>query len=519
MAVENRNIYALLIGVGDYQKLNILNLPTYSMDLMLIQSALTSGLKMPREHIRLLTGEGNKGCVTRKDMARALAGFKDLLKEDSSFILYFSGHGRDRNLTFSDGDLSLQSLVDFMDTLAARDKILILDCCYSGNFTTAGARRMHFEDAIADFAGHGIAVLASSSADQVSRLGPGANHSLFTGALSTAMVHNKKIRKGRLSLTEINEEAQRLVRAWNQNNPGKEQHPVFRSSMGGTIYFQVTDYQPYQQRELSYETENYRLVKVEPLSSPSIKRLCAFVIPKGPGDLSALSAYTREIADRIKHEEIYSGPSSEARFAGTPARAVWCYFCHDESDMVNHLYYAYTIWASDEDMRRLYFKPDKNAAVTEDIYLWENQSYDSLKKIYQSRQSREDFIKEHKMLLADIVNLAEEFIVDLQELANGTVTIETLRARYGDWIAAVREKYILLTETEIAPDDLHDWSEEILTLAGWILDMALMLDQKGQDGVIGERELWLIHNAVRQYYESLEKLGKLDARRESFTVV
>ena len=101
MAVENRNIYALLIGVGDYQKLNILNLPTYSMDLMLIQSALTSGLKIPKEQIRLLAGEENKGCVTRKDMARALAGFKDLLKEDSSFILYFSGHGRDRNLTFS----------------------------------------------------------------------------------------------------------------------------------------------------------------------------------------------------------------------------------------------------------------------------------------------------------------------------------------------------------------------------------------------------------------------------------
>ena len=194
MAVENRNIYALLIGVGDYQKLNILNLPTYSMDLMLMESALTSGLKMPREHIRLLAGEGNKGCVTRKDMGRALAGFKDLLKEDSSFILYFSGHGRDRNLTFSDGDLSLQSLVDFMDTLAVREKILILDCCYSGNFTTAGARRLHFEDAIADFAGHGIAVLASSSADQVSRLGPGANHSLFTGALSTAMVHNTPFR-------------------------------------------------------------------------------------------------------------------------------------------------------------------------------------------------------------------------------------------------------------------------------------------------------------------------------------
>ena len=510
MAVETKNTYALLIGVGDYQKLNILNLPTYSMDLMLIGSALMSGLKLPRDHIRILAGEENKGYVTRKDMARALAGFKDLMKKDSSFIFYFSGHGRDRNLTFSDGDLALQSLVDYMDTLASKNKILILDCCYSGNFTTAGSKRLHFGDAIADFAGHGIAVLASSSADQVSRLGPRANHSLFTGALSTAMVHNKKIRKGRLSLPDINEEMQRLVRAWNQNNPGKEQHPVFRSSMGGTIYFQVEDYQPYQQRELSYETANYRIVNVEPLSSPKIKRLCAFAIPKGAGDLKDLPVFTREIADRIKNEEIYSDPASQARFAGTPAQAVWCYFGHDESDMVNHLYYAYTIWTADDDLRQCYFKPDKNALVVEDIYLWENKSYDTLKKMHKPRQSREDFIKEHKMLLAYIVNLAEEFILDLQELANGTITIEAMAARYGDWIAAVRGKYLQLTEAEIAPDDLHDWSEEILTLAGWILDLSLLLDTKKQGEVIGERELWLINNAIRLYYESLDRLSKMD---------
>ena len=67
MAVETKNTYALLIGVGDYQKLNILNLPTYSMDLMLIGSALMSGLKLPRDHIRILAGEENKGYVTRKD--------------------------------------------------------------------------------------------------------------------------------------------------------------------------------------------------------------------------------------------------------------------------------------------------------------------------------------------------------------------------------------------------------------------------------------------------------------------
>ena len=81
---------------------------------------------------------------------------------------------------------------------------------------------------------------------------------------------------------------------------------------------------------------------------------------------------------------------------------------------MNHLYYAYTIWTADDDLRQRYFKPDKNVLVVEDIYLWENKSYDTLKKMHKPRQSREDFIKEHKMLLAYIVNLAEEFIVNLQ---------------------------------------------------------------------------------------------------------
>lgn len=49
-----------------------------------------------------------------------------------------------------------------------------------------------------------------------------------------------------------------------------------------------------------------------------------------------------------------------------------------------------------------------------------------------------------------------------------------------------------------------------MTLAGWILDLSLLLDTKKQGGVIGERELWLINNAIRLYYESLDRLSKMD---------
>ena len=52
----NNHIYALLIGVGNYVELNIPNLPSYQMDLILIASALINGLKCNQDNIRIMAG-------------------------------------------------------------------------------------------------------------------------------------------------------------------------------------------------------------------------------------------------------------------------------------------------------------------------------------------------------------------------------------------------------------------------------------------------------------------------------
>lgn len=69
------------------------------------------------------------------------------------------------------------------------------------------------------FAGHGIAVYASSSDDEVSRLGPNGNHSMFTGALSSAIISPSIVHKGQIALEDIYRETQRLVQAWNNKIP------------------------------------------------------------------------------------------------------------------------------------------------------------------------------------------------------------------------------------------------------------------------------------------------------------
>lgn len=508
----NRNLYALMIGVGDYEKMDTANLPTYKMDLAMLGNVIISKLKMPMENMRLMLGADSNGFVSVKDVAKAITAFNKLLGKDDTFMFYFSGHGSNKNLMFSDGQVELQSVINFIERLPSKNKIVILDCCYSGDFVSSGAREMKFEETIADFAGHGIAIMASSSADEVSRLGPDGKASVYTGLLATSIMTNKNIYKGLLSLTDINDEVQSMMKGWSKKYPDKAQHPIFRSSMGGTIYFPVEEYHPYKSKSFFKETKSYTVVSVKPLSSGKYKRLCAFIVPKTEVGIKEMAGITKEVARAIKYKKIYSTQASEKRFGRTPARVVWCYFGKDETDIINHNHFAYTIWAADEEMRKLYFSERKNSQIYKGIYIWENVSCEMVKKIQEPTMTRDEFVELNKKLLVSIVSLAEKFIVDMQEVANQTISIEEMQNKYGKWICEVQVQYLKLTDLDVAPTDLHDWSAQIENLTGTILDLSILIENKSGNGVIGEREMWLINNAIRKYNENLEKLKEIEGK-------
>lgn len=494
--MQNETIYALLVGVGDYRNMNTENLSSYQNDVKLMKAALQSGLNVSGEHIRMMTGEKQSGLVTVSDFARSIASFHQLLKTEDTFVLYFSGHGSDQNLVYSDGSIALQSVIDFTEKLPAKNKIVILDCCYSGDFRASGAKQLNFEQSLSEFVGHGIAVMASSAADEVSRLGTDGKYSLFTSALATAMTQNRGKRKGYRSLYELNEEVQRLLDCWNKQYPEKAQHSVFRSRMGGTIYFPVETHQEKQarekeQREIMWKTADYQVIQVKDISTRQMKRLSAFIVCHDHTDMTKLADYTKEIAGRLR------------------ARAVWCYFGADDRDIQNSLHYAYTIWAADAEIKRLYFKEHHDAREIQGIYVWENSCYEMLKQMQEPSMTREEFILTNKKLLALIVSKAEAYIVDLQEVANRTLDLHEMKERYRTWSLEVRKLYLELTDGDIAPEDLHDWSEEILNLAGWVLDLGLWLEYKQSSDEISESELWLIKRTVGEYCESLEKARKM----------
>ena len=537
--------YALLASVGNYQKQNLVDLVTWKSDLDLIQRGLTQGLKLKEENLRVL---GSEGCVSVRELALAIQNFAKMLKKQDTFFFYFSGHGRNGELTFSDMGLALPSILSFIGELPCKNKIVILDCCYSGDFQTEGARQMSLEDSADSFAGHGMAILASSSANEVSRLDESGRYSLYTGIVNMAMLSRRNVRQGRLSLHAIQQNIQELMEIWNSRYPEHRQQPIFRSNIGGTIYFEVEPWQPQKPQEINgihRETESYTICSTKPLDTAKLKRLSVFVISKQTlEDLDRLKdsknseeipRLTKMIVDEICETGHYD--------------AIWCYFGHDESDIIHHLYYAHSIWARNDELQKMYFRASKDSFVQDGICVVENTSYRMLRRMREENQagsaqgaecdlecsgdlgekaprklsgktsektpkeavgkmsepirksdenllkespkrsginlSEEEYVLETKKILVEVVSLAEKFLISFQEVANHTISAEEVKVHYQEWSRRVKTLYLQLSDGAIPPDHLYDWTEQVVEVAGCVTDLAILLEEQNRSNQNG----------------------------------
>lgn len=532
--------YALLVSVGNYEKQNLVDLVTWKSDLDLIQRGLTQGLKLKEENLRAL---GSEGCVSVRELALAIQNFAKMLKKEDTFFFYFSGHGRNGELTFSDMGLALPSILAFIGELPCKNKIVILDCCYSGDFQTEGTRGMSLEDSAESFAGHGMAILASSSANEVSRLDESGQYSLYTGIVNMAMLSRRNVRQGRISLHAIQQNIQELMEIWNNHYPEHRQQPIFRSNIGGTIYFEVEPWHPQKPQEINgihRENEFYTICSTKPLDTAKLKRLSVFVIAKRTSDGSSdsqdlkdsskISQLTKRIVEKICGTGHYD--------------AIWCYFGHDEGDIIHHLYYAHSVWARNDELQKMYFRASKDSFVQDGICVVENTSYRMLRRMREENQagsaqsaerdsehsgnleekapgklsganlSEEEYVLETKKILVEVVSLAEKFLVSFQEVANHTISAEEVKVHYQEWSRRVKTLYLRLSDGAIPPDYLYAWTEQVVDVAGCVTDLAILLEEQNRSNQNGfdERGSWLMNHAVKQYYEGLEKLKEVEKK-------
>jgi len=507
------NIKALVVGVSNYYISGAPNLPFCMNDVNAMKKALHNGLKLERNDVITC---GSLGDVKKNEFINALSQLTTLTDENDIMIFYFSGHGakieNQHYLVFSDGLIITQDIIEFFEAVQARSKIIFLDCCYSGNFSVNKTSTFSIEQTVAEFQGKGYAVLSSSNSNQVSYGHPDKPISVFTGFLCEVLQDKHIIRNGKISLYDIQKLVSLYLDVWNRKNPGKQQHPIFRANMGGTIYFDVEDYEPFYTSNIYAEFDKYIIYKVEAVHTGAAKRYAVKAIIKEPLSLEEIGQISLEIKDKIRTAEVYENEIAQKRWAGKLANIIWVYFGRDESDLINGNFICNTTWVDDRQDKSWWYRENgENKLMINGIHFNLHSYYEHLKVFREENTAQKDeIIIKTKEILSHMLTLAENLISLYNEFKNEMFIEEELVEKMELIIPNLESYYFMSTDLGIAPDEIHDWYQSCHNLFGTIYDFTLYYNKKYMSQRTAENRRACMEMTMKQYYSDLEKVSNLE---------
>ncbi|MCP3802824.1 caspase family protein [Allokutzneria sp. A3M-2-11 16] len=221
---------AVLIGTSRFDHPGLGDLPAVRNNLADLAAILTSATGTGLKHCAVLADEADIAAIGVR-LAEAAERAEDLL------LVYYAGHG----LVDGRGELHLTvpsthperlgwtSLPFAMlrETLAdagAKNRVLILDCCFSGR---AVSEFMSADAVPGQLEIDGTYTLTATPANKVAMAPVGATHTLFTGELITLLAKGIEDGPELLSLGEI---YQRLLRIYTRRNLPKPQQGSTRTT-------------------------------------------------------------------------------------------------------------------------------------------------------------------------------------------------------------------------------------------------------------------------------------------------
>ncbi len=500
-------IKVLLVGVCEYLTVKCPSLPMCKNDLFAMRTALVNGLNINPNNIHLC---GETGIVTKNELITSICTVLKDISENDTFIFYFFGHGGKNCLVLSDSLIELQDLLDTIGQIETKNKIAIIDSCHSGGFSLESIPAIDIDETVEHFAGRGFAVLASCGAEQYSGFNEDKKISLYTSFVCDAFTARFLIRKGKKSLETINEAIFRFAEVSNRKKGCNFQQPIFRSSIGGTIFFDVEEYNPYKIAKIYEETDNYIIYNVEPAHHAEEKRLFVKVILRFPSSMEQIAEIATGIKNKVLYYEVHQNEIAEARHKGHAANIVCCYFGYDEDDMVDCNYFCYTTWVDDLQDKDCWYRTSKNIIVIKGVHINVNGSYELIKNLRDNNLDKDELIQITREYTANIISVAEQYIKIFREYLNNTITEEELINSVVPLNIEISKWFFKQSDLPKSPNELHDWAHIHKKLSCTIHDFSLFYDKKNLKTWKSENRKWLLKNAIKRYEMELEELKIAD---------
>lgn len=497
------NIKAMLVAVCDYPQPEVQSLPLCKRDLFAMQSALIKGLHILPNNILLCNESGH---VTRSELLQSLSLCASTIDPDETFMFYFTGHGGHNCVALSDGTIELQQIINCIEKINAKNKVIILDSCYSGGFSIAPNIVSDAASAIDTFAGYGYAVLASCGANEVSGFNKIRDISTYTSFVCDALTSRILIRKGKKSLESISQAIFHYAKQWNSQPENHIQNVVFRENIGGTIFFDIAEYNPYQAQTVYLETDKYIIYNVKPVHSSNAKRLCAEIILRFDYSSEDIAQLTLEIKDCIMYCDVYQSISEEKKYAGRASNIVWCHFGYDEADVVNANFSYCSTWVDGAQDKAWWYRLRKNDVIIDDVHIKKSNYYFVVKNHQTLGMPIEDFVALTEQYSSKLITLAGKYICLFREFQNHTMTeLEFIQAVEG-YNSEINCVFLQQSNLPIAPIELHEWSMAHTKIACSIHDFSLFYNRKYMHKWTDDSRIWLLNDALKRYTEDLDCL-------------
>ena len=506
------SLRALVIGVSDYTLMRQNSLPFCVNDIQAICEAFINGLKVDPSNIITC---GFNGSVSSCDFIASLKQLIAPCETDDTILFYFSGHGGTltggHHLMLSDSYKNTQDIITYLDMIPAKNKVIFIDSCMSGNFSVDNSAVFDIDNTVNEFAGKGYAVFASSNPTQYSYGHPDKPLSLYTSFLCEVIRDVHLIREGKKSLNDIEKLLFLYLELWNKKNPNKQQNPIFRANMGGTIFFDIQEFHPFYVERVYEETERYIIYSVEPLHNRIAKRYAIKVILKQPFTFQEISIINLEIVAKTKKLDIYKNEISEQHWYVKDANLIFCYFGRDETDIINCNYICHTTWADLSQNKNWWYRLDKNSEVLNDVHFCYHSYYESLKSFTQEHTGDKfKLITDTKIIIANLITHAEKVISLFNDFIHVTKDENTLVSNMYPHIREIDKYYFDETDLDIPPKELKEWSQCCSNLAATIHDFTLFYNNEYLSGRTQENRVACMNITIDRYYKDLEKLKEIE---------
>ncbi len=507
------NIKVLIVGVSSYDLEGADDLPFCINDINLIKDSLIRGIEVEENNVLCC---GLSGRVLKDEIVKGLQAIKSVCNNEDTIILYFSGHGttlqdKKHYLVVTDGLICTESIIKYLEAVKAKNKIIIMDCCMSGNFKIDNHIEFDLEETVNHFYGKGYAVMASSSANQVSYGHPEKPVSVFTDFLSSALLNKFIIREGRKSLFDIKKLLFLYLEVWNKRHPEQKQNPIFKADMGGTIFFSCSDYKPYITSKIYKEYDEFTIYDVEPVHTGSLKRYSLKVILKEPYSFAEISNINKKIVKEAIHFEVYPNAKSEKNHKSKYANIIWVYYGLDESDMINSNYLLHTTWVDDKQDKKWWYSESKYTFMLNEVHISVHSYYEAIRNLHDDNVMGKDefMIKSHKIIV-NIINQAEKVINAYTDLQNEIIDENEMFERMDTVIPEINKLYNEFTEMDFAPDDIREWQKECDGLVATIHNFIFFYNSKYRENRTSDNRMACMDIYIKEYYKDLDKLRNIE---------